>query len=422
MSLKQLKNKYFSSKKIDINGLLTIGILGIFGGILNKVVRTWPRLWGNDLGLSVRIFDILAILGMFYSMKLFWGPLLSLRLPTCLPFSPRRFWIAVHLWLFGILFCVVSFCNIFSGFVFFACTTLLFMLDGNYSMLVVACQKDTVSKELRGIPESVCLNGYRAGMTIAISGALFFSDHDWSWPELYRCLAGTCFIMGACILWLSRFDSLDRAPIQSFKGMSYSFLSPIKQLFKHPQIRNILFILMLFRVADHLWTPNQELFFLHMGFSKQQYSIQDIWNFWGSSVGIFFSGYCIRRFSILRVMQWGLFFQMVVFFGLFWSSFGASFGILSVLCVLQRIILNFALTSVFAFQIMAVNLSQAITQLSIFTALAHLNSQFVSSCSGWLIAHCGWSGMIFISVLACIPALLFMCFISKENFLRPRED
>ncbi|PPE03690.1 hypothetical protein [Holospora curviuscula] len=413
MLLKYIKSKNISRR--EIQGLLTLGLLGVLGGILNKVVRTWPRLWGNDLGLSIRTFDILALLGIGYSIKILWGPIFSLKLPKWIPFSPRRFWLSMHLIAFSILFTIVSFCTVFSGTTFFLCTALLFMLDGNYSMLVIACQKDTIFGSFRGLPESFCLNGYRAGMTMAVSGALFFSECAWSWPLLYHCLAGGCMVMALSILFLSGFNSLDLAPIQTFKGINYNFLSPIKELFQRPQIRKIFLVVMLYRVGDHLWTPNQELFFLHMGFSKQQYSMQDVWNFWGSSLGIFISGYCIQKFSVFRVMRWGLMGQMIVFSGLFVSSFGASFEVLSCLCILQRVLLNFSLTSIFAFQIMTVNLGQAVTQLSIFTALAHINSQLVSSCSGWLIMHFGWSGMILVSTLACVPALLCMLYVAKDN-------
>ena len=410
--------KYIKSKNIpihEIQALLSLGLLGVVGGILNKVVRTWPRLWGNDLGLSIRTFDILALLGIGYSVKILWGPFFSLALPCWIPFSPRRFWLSIHLIIFSILFILMSSCTVFSGILFFVCTGLLFMVDGNYSMLVIACQKDTVFETLRGLPESFCLNGYRAGMTIAVSGALLLSQHSWSWPHLYYYLAAGCMVMALSVLFWSGFRSLDLAPTQPFKGISYNLFSPIKELLNHPQIRKIFLVVMLYRVGDHLWTPNQELFFLHMGFSKQQYSIQDFWNFWGSSLGIFISGYCIQKFSVLRVMQWGLLGQMAVFVGLFFSSFGASLEILSVLCILQRVLLNFSLTSIFAFQIMAVNLGQAVTQLSLFTALAHINSQLVSSCSGWLIIHFGWSGMIFVSTVLCIPALLCMFYVAKDN-------
>ncbi|GAJ46795.1 putative transporter AmpG 2 [Holospora elegans E1] len=411
-----MKFKNIQSRKIQ--GLFVIGFLGLWGGLLNKVVRTWPRLWGNDLGLSVRTFDILAVLGICYSLKMFCGPFFSLALPSWIPFSPRRFWLSMHLIAFSILLTIISFCSMFSGIAFFVCTALLFMLDGNYSMMVIACQKDTGFENLRGLPESFCLNGYRAGMTLAVSGALFFSQCSWSWPMLYHYLAGGCLVVALSVLFFPMFSSLDLAPIQPFKGIGYNFFSPIKELLKHPQIRKIFLILMLYRVADHLWTPNQELFFLHMGFSKQQYSVQDFWNFWGSSFGIFVSGYCIQKFSVLRVMRWGMTGQLLVFAGLFWGSFGNSLGMLSCLCIFQRILLNFSLTSVFAFQIMTVNLGQAITQLSIFTALAHFNSQLVSSCSGWLIVHVGWSGMIFASMLACVPALIYMFCVSKDkNFL-----
>jgi PAT family beta-lactamase induction signal transducer AmpG len=417
MWISSVKDHYVRIRQ-EIQGLVAIGLLGLMGGVLNKIIRTWPRLWGNDVGLPVRVFDILALLGMCYSMKLFWAPFLSLKLPSWIPFSPRRFWIAVHLWIFSILFWVLSYAHIFSGFIFFACIATLFMLDGNYSMLVVACQKDIVPTDMRGIPESFCLNGYRAGMTVAVSGAMLLSDHAWSWPLLYQCSAGLCVLMGALVLGISTFNALDLAPSQAFQGVRYGFLTPIKQLFQHPDIRKILFILLLYRVADHLWTPNQELFFLHMGFSKQYYSMQDVWNFWGSSAGIFISGYCIRRFSTLQVMQWGLWLQMGVFLALFWASFGAPLVVLSFLCVLQRIVLNFALTSVFAFQVMAVNLAQAVTQLSIFTALAHGNSQLVSSYAGWLITYFGWSGMILVTSFTCLPALFLMHRVSKQGLFR----
>ncbi|ETZ07419.1 putative transporter AmpG 2 [Holospora obtusa F1] len=411
-----MKFKKIQEKKIQ--GLLVIGFLGLWGGILNKAVRTWPRLWGNDLGVSIRTFDILALLGICYSLKMLWGPFFSLALPSWIPFNPRRFWLSMHLIIFSFLLFVISFCEMFSGITFFLCTALLFMLDGNYSMLVIACQKDTGFEKLRGLPESFCLNGYRAGMTFAVSGALFCSQQAWSWPFLYHCLAIGCVIIALSILFLPIFNSLDLAPTQKFKGISYNFFAPIKELLTRPQIRKIFLILMLYRIGDHLWTPNQELFFLHMGFSKQQYSMQDFWNFWGSSFGIFFSGYCIQKFSVFRVMQWGLSGQMLVFGGLFLGSLSSSLSVLSFLCILQRVLLNFSLTSVFAFQIMTVNLGQAITQLSIFTALAHLNSQLVSSCSGWLVVHLGWSGMIFFSMLGCIPALLYMLYVKKDkNFL-----
>ena len=284
-------------------------------------------------------------------------------------------------------------------------------------MFVVASQVNSIQPHLRELAESFCFNGYRVGFTLTVSGSLTLLQMRLSWPGIYRVLALVKLVQAWLIRYSPLFQSLMTVRPSGFSSWKDSFIDPLKDLISRPTRSFFVAIMVLYRLGEGLWDSNKELFFLDMGIRKSSYAVLDVINLWFCIFSTFLSGFCIRAWGAKNVMRAGLIGYSGILMLLWWNSFASEKFLLSPLAVLENSMFNIALTGFFAFQTAYARPQYALVQLAWMTAIVNLSMKLTQMHSGKLVVALGWLGLLFVSLLMNIPALIVLWRVRREESL-----
>lgn len=384
---------------------------GILGGLTLESVQVWSRLWSAESGISLERLDVFAFLSTAYSAGVLFLPWMTVPLPSWLPLTLRQFWMCVAL---GTLAggCGLLALSLPCSAKMLAGIGVCWLGQMFYDTLIVMHQKTALPESWRGIPESVCFNGYRVGMTLAVSQGLLLTHQQWLWSQLY---GGLSLLLYAIVALLLIYSILSRTPrhvsLHSPHCLSlyHTFCPAFYALWKRPDFYYFLGMLALYRGAESIFSPNRELFFVMHGVSKTAHAAMNIASFWWSTLSIMAAGVCAVRFGVLSVLRWGLLGYGVSLVFLFANHLaGGAYCEWQTLYILEQSVLNFAITGFFSFQTAYISTRYALSQTAYCMAFMNLSMQLLGARSGWLYHVFGWKGVFATSFFMIITASLIL--------------
>ncbi len=173
-------------------------ILGFASGLPLALSGTALQAWLTVAGLDVSTIGFLTLIGLPYTFKFLWAPLMDRWEPPLL--GRRRGWIVVcQLGLVVSLF-VLSYLSPANIGGIGAVAAFVAFLSASQDVVIDAWRTDTLSAAERGHGASTSVLGYRLAMVLSGGIALIWADPaqgGMTWPEVYRKLAVILAIAGA---------------------------------------------------------------------------------------------------------------------------------------------------------------------------------------------------------------------------------
>lgn len=384
---------------------------GVLGGLTLESVQVWSRLWSSESGIPLERLDVFAFLSMAYSAGILWLPWMTVPLPSWIPLTLRQFWICVAL---GMLAtgCALLALSLPCSARMLGGIGICWLGQMIYDTLIVMHQKTALPESWRGIPESFCFNGYRVGMTLAVSQGLLLTHHQWLWSDLYGGLALLLGAVGVLVFiysFLSRTSKTLAVHAPQPLSLYHTFCAPLYALWKCPDAYYFLGMLALYRGAESIFSPNRELFFVMHGVSKTAHAAMNIASFWWSTLSITAAGICAVRFGVKSVLTWGLAGYGISLVLLFINHLsGGAFCNWQTLYILEQTVLNFAITGFFSFQTAYITARYALSQTAYCMAFMNLSMQLTGARSGWIYRVFGWTGVFIISLCMILVAYLIL--------------
>ncbi len=384
---------------------------GILGGLTLQSVQVWSRLWSAESGIPLERLDIFSFLSMAYSAGVLCVPLMTVPLPSWIPLTLRQFWMCAALSTLALGCTLLSLSLPCSG-KMLGGIGICWLGQMIYDTLIVMHQKTALPESWRGIPESFCFNGYRIGMTLAVSQGLLLTHHHWLWSQLYRGLSLLLCALTALLFMysiLSRTSSMRTVHASQPVSLYHRFFSPLYALWKSPDSYYFLGVLILYRGAESIFSPNRELFFVMHGVNKTAHAAMNIASFWWSTLSITAAGVCAVRFGVKSVLMWGLAGYGISLFLLFINhSAGGAYCEWQTLYILEQTVLNFAITGFFSFQTAYITARHALSQTAYCMAFMNLSMHLLGARSGWIYFVFGWTGVFITSFLMIFVAYLIL--------------
>jgi PAT family beta-lactamase induction signal transducer AmpG len=168
-------------------------LLGFASGLPLALTGQAMQAWLTAEGLSVSLIGFLALVGLPYTFKFLWAPLLDrFDLPG---FGRRRGWIMVSQALIAVLlFALAGVSPVQSLPVFAGLALALAFASATQDVVVDAYRTDLLAPRERGLGSSLTVAGYRVSMIVSGGLTLIWTDPvqggGWTWPEVYRLMAG----------------------------------------------------------------------------------------------------------------------------------------------------------------------------------------------------------------------------------------
>jgi MFS transporter, PAT family, beta-lactamase induction signal transducer AmpG len=184
-----------------------VTLLGFASGLPLALTGAAMQAWLTVEGLSLSTIGFLSLVGLPYTFKFLWAPLVDrFELPgSTRLLGRRRGWLVlVQLALAAVLLGLAATAPKTELRAFAALALLLAFLSATQDVLIDAYRTELLPAPERGLGASLNVMGYRLAMILSGGVALIWTDAQqgsgWSWPEVYRLMAA--LMAGAAVLTL----------------------------------------------------------------------------------------------------------------------------------------------------------------------------------------------------------------------------
>ncbi len=180
-----------------LHRLLVVGLLGFASGLPLALSGQALQAWMTVEGLDLAAIGFLSLVGLPYTFKFLWAPLMDrFELPWWgASKNRRRGWLVLtQLALAGVLVLLAGTSPTTSLSAFAALAVLLAFMSASQDVVVDAYRTELMPAAERGLGASLGVMGYRVAMVLSGGVALIWTDAaqggGWTWPEVYRLMAG----------------------------------------------------------------------------------------------------------------------------------------------------------------------------------------------------------------------------------------
>lgn len=171
---------------------LVVVLLGFASGLPLALTGQAMQAWLSMEGLDVATIGFLSLVGLPYTFKFLWAPLMDrFDLPWL---GRRRGWLVLtQLLLAGALFVLAGTSPKGATQAFALMAVAVAFISASQDVVIDAYRTDLLPAAERGIGASLNIAGYRGAMILSGGIALIWTDPQqgggWTWPEVYRFMA-----------------------------------------------------------------------------------------------------------------------------------------------------------------------------------------------------------------------------------------
>ncbi|MDZ5456395.1 AmpG family muropeptide MFS transporter [Azohydromonas lata] len=184
-----------------IHRFLAVTLLGFASGLPLALTGQAMQAWLSAEGLDVATIGFLSLVGLPYTFKFLWAPLMDRFEPPGL--GRRRGWLVVtQLLLAGALLLMASTPPAGATRAFALLAVAVAFLSASQDVVIDAYRTDLLPARERGLGSSLNVMGYRLAMILSGGVALIWTDPaqggGFTWPAVYRLMA--MLMVGAAVV------------------------------------------------------------------------------------------------------------------------------------------------------------------------------------------------------------------------------
>ena len=421
--------------------------LGFSAGLPYLLVFSTLTAWLRDEQISRSAIGFFAWVGMIYSIKVFWAPVVDgLRLPVLQTWlGQRRSWIflaqmGIALGLWGMTLAGPESLLILS----LAALVVAFS-SATQDIAIDAFRIESAEPSLQGAMSAAYILGYRIALLVAGAGALYLAEF-FDWNMAYRLMA--CLMVLGMVTILLVAEPVRKANVRaennnfsgihelkdyfgkprSGKGMLSrvfaSYWDPILDFF-HRNGRFAFFLLLLigcYRLSDITMGIMANPFYLDLGYSKVEIAnIAKVFGFVMSIGGSALGGILVVKWGILKPLLLGAVLVAttnLLFAGL--ALIEPDWIHLAIVISADNLSGGLAATAFIAYLSSLTNTAYTATQYALFSSLMTLPGKFVSGFSGLLVDASGYAVFFTGAALIGLPAIILVGLLIRRERLVQR--
>lgn len=419
--------------------VLVIALLGFAAGLPYLLVFSTLTAWLRDSGVELSAIGLFAWVGITYSVKVFWSPVVDrVSLPWLSRLGQRRSWMLLgQLGIMAGLYLMSTVDPKTSLGLIAVAAVLVAFSSSTQDIALDAFRIESAPDTQQGAMSAAYIFGYRLALLVAGAGALYIADYG-SWSLAYLCMAMLMLIGISALLWadepahksaaerqhdetqmvnriLGRDMKLDQRSAWQ-RWLLGAVICPFLEFFQ----RNgkfallILVFIALYRISDITMGIMAMPFYLDLGYSKSEIaSIAKVFGFAMTIAGAVLCGFFVARWGVMKPLMLGAILVAVtnLLFVLL-ANVGAqntpSVFWLGMVISADNLCGGIANTAFVAYLSSLANRHYTATQYALFSSLMTLPGKFLSGFSGWVVEGVGYAHFFLVSGLLGIPAIILV--------------
>jgi PAT family beta-lactamase induction signal transducer AmpG len=383
-----------------------------------------------ELGVSRTAIGLFALVGVPYSIKFLWSPLID-RLPLPLftaRLGRRRGWALAIQPLLALAILALGLVDprAAPGLTALLALAVAF-LSASQDIVIDAYRIELLTAEEQGAGAAATQWGYRFGMLAASAGALYAASFG-GWGFAYGLMAAL-MLVGIATVWLTPEPKVAAGPQPPRAGalthlvawLRSAVIAPFRDMLVRDGALAILAFVILYKFGDALAGTMSNPLYVSLGFSKVELAnIAKIYGFAASLAGLALGGVAVLRLGVMRALLVCGALQMLanlMYAVQVWA--GHNLVALALTIGFENLTGGMGSAAFVAYLSGLCNLAFTATQYALLSSLAAVGRTTLSASGGALADAFGWIPFFILSTAACLPGLALLLWLTRaENSRR----
>ncbi len=408
--------------------LFIICLFGMISGFTLMITGNTLNYWLSKENIDLQSIGIFAFILLPYSINFLWAPIfdtLSLGRASVL-LGHRLSWIVLIQLLLSLFISVLSLVIPQHNLLLFAIiASIISFLSSAQDSILGALRTEIITQESQGAVSGIYIFGYRIGMLISSSGAIYLSTYI-GWNNIYKIFSAAvlCFPL-ILILNMSHLKNKlisandEISEIKLMLSKPTYLLSFIQHMLKPIGSTSFIFLvltfLVLYRLPDNFITMMINPFLMYIGYDELE--IASTGKFFGviaAIIGGLLASFVMKKKSILdSLLIFGIAHALSHILFIIQESYGKNLPLLFVAVGFESITGGMAMTAYIAFMASLCRGKFRTTQYSFFSSMMGLSRSIFPALSGYIVVEFGWQSFFSFIIISTIPALLVLRKISS---------
>lgn len=424
--------------------VLTLLFLGFSAGLPFLLVFSTLNTRLADIGVEIATIGFFSWLGITYSIKVLWAPVLDrLRLPLLDRwFGKRRSWMllaqaGIAAGLYGMAQVdagrAPEMMALFGLVVAFSSATQDIAID--------AYRIEIASERLQAAMAATYIFGYRLALLVAGAGALYIAEL-WSWQASYEVMA---LLMGVGVVTVLSVpeprvnhlaaaediagrvqqEILKRAHLKPWLARAAGWFSaavagPFLDFFRRYRQFALIILVMVavYRISDIAMGVMANPFYLNfMGFTKVEIAnVSKLFGFFMTIVGSMAGGILVEKYGVRRILLLGA--VMTAATNLLFvvlAQYPPSVSALALVISADNLSGGIANVALIAWLSSMTSAAFTATQYALFSSLMTLPGKFLGGFSGLVVEGYGYAEFFLLAGVMGIPAILLALYLIRHG-------
>ena len=422
--------------------VIGMSFLGFSAGLPFLLVFSTLSAWLRDSGLALSTIGFFSWIGITYSIKVFWAPVVD-RAPIFIltdRMGKRRSWMLSAQLLIALGLAGMALSDPQSQLQQLALFALLVAFgSATQDITIDAYRIEAVDKLLQGAMAASYVFGYRVALLVAGAGAFYIAAAE-TWQYAYfsmACLMGIGMITTLIIAEPAHPASESAGQLETelahklgldkdggriarlaawFTG---AVISPFVEFFKRNGLLALLILLLIgtFRLSDITMGVMANPFYLDLGFSKIEIAnVTKVFGFFMTILGAGLGGIFVLRYGIYKPLLLGAILVPITNLFFVWLAVSAPDLVnLAIVISVDNLSGGFATSAFIAYLSSLTNTTYTATQYALFSSLMTLPAKIIGGFSGIVVEAAGYAYFFLYAGLLGAPALLLIIYLMKNS-------
>jgi PAT family beta-lactamase induction signal transducer AmpG len=394
--------------------MVTCMLLGFSSGMPLFVGTHLVPAWLRTNNVDLATIGLFAILGLPYTWKFLWSPLMDHYKPPFL--GRRRGWALITqvalLLSIGVMGQFDP-AESLRGIVMMVFVVALF--SASQDIVLDAYRRELLADDELGTGTSFWINAYRIALLVPGSLGLILSDHL-PWSVVFWAVASFMLVGIVTTLFVHEVSDDSLAP----HTLREAVVEPFKEFFQRDGIKQGLIILafmFFYKLGDNLATALATPFYLDMGYTRTEIgSVAKVAGLWSMIAGGILGGAIMLKISINRALWLFGFVQMFTILPYVWLS-QAGPTLAGLFVVVSGEYLGVGLGAIALTAYMARETSKAFTatQFALFSSFIAVPRTLANASTGFIVEAIGWTQFYVLCAIVAIPGMLLLLKVAPWN-------
>jgi MFS transporter, PAT family, beta-lactamase induction signal transducer AmpG len=389
-------------------------LLGFSSGLPLFLTSKTLQAWMTVEGVNLRSIGLFSLVGLPYSLKFLWSPLLDRFVPPFL--GRRRGWLALAQGALLLAIAAMALQQPRQALQFLAINALLIaFFSATQDIAADAYRTDVLEQREMGAGAAVFVLGYRVALLVTGALALILAD-QMPWSTVYLLMSLLMVVGLVSSFWAPEPREQERPP----ESLSEAVILPFAEFFQRSGVIRavlILVFIVLYKLGDALVNNMSTPFLLKTGFTQTDIgAIQGGMGLLATIVGTLAGGAILSKLGINRSL-WvfgGL--QAVSNLAYFvLAQVGKNYSFLVITINIENFCAGLGTAAFVAFLMSLCNQRFSATQYALLSSLMAVSRDILVAPAGGLAEATGWPLFFLLSIVAAVPGLLLLPVFAPWN-------